>query len=133
MRTDFALRSEPLSSLRRAQERDCLAFVAPEHAEVSAVDRNHYMFWKKFAHSHQAQIGEVGLAIGVPVCETCELHQVVAAVERRDDESLVYHCQHDGRTFEMEGGLRKRGLAGQQGLSDIARYHPRVLFRGDHE
>ena len=51
--------------VRRCDERNHVAFVATVNPKISAIHGDDTVFWKKLAHSDQAKIREVGLAVTV--------------------------------------------------------------------
>ena len=103
-----------ISTLRWAQNRNRLALVAAVDPKVGPIDRNHGMFREEFAHPDKAQIREVGLPIGITVCEPGELDEVIAAVECQADEPLIHHGEDNGRALEVKGRFGENGFARQE-------------------
>ena len=103
-----------VSTLGRADERNRLAFVATIGAEICPIDGEDAVVGVKLANANQAQVGKVGMAIGVALGELGELRQVVAAVERQRNEPFPQHGQHQSCVPQMERRLGQHGLAGEQ-------------------
>ena len=75
--------------------------VAPIDREVRSIDGDHGMLREQFAHPHKAQIGKIGLSIGIPVGETRELNKVFSAIKKP-----VLHCSSGRRTRVGQVGAR---------------------------
>ena len=116
--------------VRRCDERDCVAFVASIHSKISAIHGNYAVFWKKFAHSDQAKIGEVGLAVTVALRQCSELRQMFVAIKCQADESVLKHCQYQPGILKMKGGFCEHRLTGKQRLGNLRSQMQRPLVVG---
>jgi hypothetical protein len=70
------------------------------------------------AHPNQAEIGEIRLAIRIPLGERSQLRQVLSAVECERYQPLPYHREGEGNAPEVEGGLGQDGLTRQERLDE---------------
>jgi hypothetical protein len=57
--------------------------IVPAGPEVRSIDGDHGILREPFAHPHEAQIGQIGLWIGIPVRKARELNKVFLAVKGR--------------------------------------------------
>ena len=76
------------SDLRGTDKGDGLALVAPVHAEIVLIHRDDTVMRVKLAHANEAEVGEVRPPVGEPLAERLELGQVVAAIEREDEQPV---------------------------------------------
>jgi hypothetical protein len=76
------IRLPPWGSPRgRADERDSLALVAPVDAKVLPVCRGDAVTRVELAHPNQAQVGEIGLTVCIPLRQRRQVREVLTAVE----------------------------------------------------
>ena len=68
-------------SLRRADKRDDFALVAAVDAEVGFVGGKERVARVEFAHADEAEIGEVGMTVGIATSEVVQLIIILGAVE----------------------------------------------------
>ena len=129
-RSGVITKTQRKSTLGRAQNRNRFALVAAVHPKVCPVDGNHGMLGEEFAHPDEAQIGEVGLPIGITVSEPGELVEMIAAVKRQRDQPVVQHRKCDRSVLEVKRGFRQYRLAGQKRLRDVGcdLHRPSMVF-----
>jgi hypothetical protein len=65
---------------------------------LAAVDRDHTVSRINLTHPNEAEIGEVGPPIGVTLCESSQLREVIVALER--DGNQAFFGQR--RVLQME-------------------------------
>ena len=70
--------------VRRCDEWTRVAFVATVNPKISAIHGDDTVFWKKLAHSDQAKIREVGLAVTVALRQISKLRQMIVAVKSQE-------------------------------------------------
>ena len=116
--------------VRRCDERDRVAFVASIHSKISAIHGNYAVFWKKFAHSDQAKIGEVGLAVTVALRQCRELRQMFVAIKCQADESVLKHCQYQPGILKMKGGFCEHRFTRKQRFGNLRSQMQRPLVVG---
>ena len=63
-------------------------------------------------HANEAQIGKIGLSIGIPVGKTRELNKVFSAVKGQCYQPFIQHRESHRRAFEVKGRFREDCLAG---------------------
>ena len=116
--------------VRRCDEWNRVAFVASVNPKISAIHGDDTVFWKKLAHSDQAKIGEVGLAVTVALRQRRQLRQMIVAIKSQTDEPILKHCQYQCGILKMEGGFREHRLAGKQRLGNLRSQIHRPLMVG---
>jgi hypothetical protein len=86
----------------------------------------------KLAQLDQAQVGEVGLPIGIALRQRAQFRQMGGHIERHFNELLVNHVEDDPRVTEVKCNFREDGLACVQRGLDALRYshRPRVVLIG---
>ena len=116
--------------VRRCDERNRVAFVASIHSKISAIHGNYAVFWKKFAHSDQAKIGEVRLAVTVALRQRRELRQMFVAIKCQADESVLKHCQYQPGILKMKGGFCEHRFTRKQRFGNLRSQMQRPLVVG---
>ena len=89
-----------------------LALVAPVYAEVLPIHRDDTVMRVQLTHANEAEVGEVRLPVGEPLGEPLELGQVVAAIEREDDQPVPEHREHPGTPIPFTGERSPCGTRG---------------------
>ena len=87
------------------------------------------MFWKKLAHSDQAKIREVGLAVTVALRQRSKLRQMIVAVKSQADKSVLKHGQYQHNVLKVKGGFCKYRLTSEQRFGNLRSQmqHPLVV------
>lgn len=102
------------SNSRGADERNQLTLVASIDSKVTPVDRNDAVSRMELAHTHQTEICQVRIAVGVAVRQSLELLQVLTAIERKDDEPLTKQLQSESDVLQVKRRLGENCFAGQK-------------------
>jgi len=85
-----------VSAIWRADEGNGLTFVPAVDAEIFSIHYYDAVARIEIAHADQAKVGEIGLTISIATGESCELRQVILAVERQCDQPVADHCDNEG-------------------------------------
>ena len=72
------------------------------------------MFGVEFAHSDQADIGQVGSAVGIPRSQFGEPRKFAGQVECGLHKAIAHEIQNHACMSEVKRGLSQYGLARQQ-------------------
>ena len=75
----------------------------------------------ELTHPDKAEIGKVGLAIRVPLCERGERREVFVAREGDRNQSLLHHRDDHRRIAEVKRRFGEHRLAGEEGFGHAAR------------
>ena len=116
--------------VRRCDEWNRVAFVASIHSKISAIHGNYAVFWKNFAHSDQAKIGEVGLAVTVVLRQCSEFRQMFVAIKCQADKSVLKHCQYQPGILKTKGGFCEHRFTRKQRFGNLRSQMQRPLVVG---
>lgn len=116
--------------VRRCDERNHVAFVATVNPKISAIHGDDTVFWKKLAHSDQAKIREVGLAVTVALRQRSKLRQMFVAIKCQADESVLKHGQYQRSVLKMKGGFCEHRLTSEQRFGNLRSQMQRPLVVG---
>src|SRR5438045_590308 len=75
--------------LRRSQQRDDFPLVAPVDAEVG-VDGDERVVRIEFAHADQAEIGEIGVTLGVASSQFPQLLPIFVQIEGQLQKAILH-------------------------------------------
>jgi hypothetical protein len=100
----------------RADQGNGFALVTAIDEEVFAIHRDDAVLRVQLAHPDQAEVRQVGVAIGIPLRKSRELRKILQAIEGQDDQPLSDHGEDEGHALEMEGRFRQHRLARQEGV-----------------
>src|SRR5260370_38810251 len=73
----------------------------------------------KLTHTHQTQIGQIWLAIGVAPREVSQLLNVLREIERDLQKFILYQRDDIGSRPQMKCRFTKYRLAGKQRFGDV--------------
>ncbi len=74
------------------------------------------MSWVQLAHTHEAKICQVRLAIRITLRQNRKLGKLIVALEGKLDQPGVNQGQRDLHAAEVKGCLGKHGLTGEEWL-----------------
>src|SRR5216684_3001786 len=78
----------------RTDERNHLPFVLAVDAEITLIDSDNRVTGIEFTHSHQAEIGQVWLPIGVATRQLAQLWNVLGEIERHLQEFVLHQRKY---------------------------------------
>src|ERR1035441_143163 len=99
--------------LRRTDQGTRSALITAVNAEVLAIHSNDTVPGKELAQANQAQIGQIGMTVGVTQRQSFELRQVVVAVKSECDQSLANQGEDQRDVLQVERRLSQHRFASE--------------------
>lgn len=96
-----------------AQQRQHVSLISAIDPEIAFVDGNNDVLRIQFAHSHQTQVRQIGLAVSIPFCKLHQSGKVISEVELRTEEVRSYQIQNKLNRTQMIGGFGQDWFACQ--------------------
>jgi hypothetical protein len=89
-----------------ADQRNGFTLIAPIDAEIGFVDSDDMMAWKHFAHTDQAQVGQVRPAIVKAPGKIAEGFYLTTAIEGEPNQPVLHHAKRQFAGTNVKSGFR---------------------------
>jgi hypothetical protein len=119
--SDGSRLANSLLTPRRTNQRNDLTFVPPIDPKI-VIHCDDTVVWIQLAHPNETKISQIGLSIRISFCQGRQLRQMIIAIERKSNEFLHDHVEHQPRVAQVKGRLCQDCLARKKRLGYLLRY-----------
>jgi hypothetical protein len=88
------------------------------HAEIT-IDGDDHMARIEFAHSNQAEVRQIRLAVAITAREFRQMHEVTIAVEPQAKHLILQQFENVRTRLKLKGSFGQDGFASQQRLGNL--------------